>query len=135
VLDSFLTARTPPPAAGALLQGAIAAGALNQLFDVAFTSRNTTARGRAVALLGSAAFAASMDSTTRPLLALAEARTCADKLAPVEALGRDGDARALPYLRSIRTDWSCGGFFSRAQCNPCLVTALPQAIASIESRR
>jgi serine/threonine-protein kinase len=134
VADVFLEARTPPPSAATLLQGPLAAYASDVLIDAALTSRNTVARSRAVALLGSSAFEPYQDATTHALVALAGAHTCDERLEPVEALGREGDARALPYLRAVRTDWSCGGFFSRAQCNPCLTAALPQAIQAIESR-
>jgi serine/threonine-protein kinase len=117
--------------AGDLLRGPLAADALDRLVE-AFL-RGGSGRSRLSALLGEAPFASRLDATQRGLIALSEARSCEAKRPVVEALGREGDSRALAPLRRIPIGSGCG-FLGLGTCNPCLGSAVPAAIRAIEAR-
>jgi serine/threonine protein kinase len=117
--------------AGELLRGPLAADALDRLIEAHL--RGGAGRSRLAALLGADPFASRLDPTQRGLIALSEARSCEAKRPVVEALGRDGDARALAPLRRIPIGSGCG-FLGLGTCNPCLGSAVPSAIRAIEAR-
>jgi len=128
VFASNPTLSTP---AGDMLRGPLAADALPRLVE-AFL-RGGAGRSRMAALLGEGPFASRLDPTQRGLIALSEARSCEAKRPIVEALGREGDARALAPLRRIPIGSGCG-FLGLGTCNPCLGSAVPSAIRAIEAR-
>ncbi len=117
--------------AEALLRGPLAESALDALVEAA--GRGGRGNARVLSLLADAAFASRLDATQRGLVALASARTCDARKAAVEALGRDGDARALPALQRVPTGTGCG-FLGLSACNGCLGGAVPAAVAAIEAR-
>lgn len=95
--------------------------------------RGGAAHGRVASLLAEPGFAGRLDATQRGLMALAGARSCEAKRPVVEALGREGDARALPALRRIPIGSGCG-FLRLGTRNECLGSAVPSAIRAIEAR-
>jgi hypothetical protein len=86
-----------------------------------------------LALLDAEPFASRLDPTGTHLVALARARTCEERRAAVRALGREGDARALPALRRIPTGSGCG-FLGLGRCNGCLDGYLSESLASLRAR-
>jgi len=131
VVRIFAASSAHATPAGELLRGPLAARALDPLVEVLL--RGASGRSRVAALLGEAPFSGRLDPTQRGLIALAEARSCEAKRPVVEALGREGDARALAPLRRIPIGSGCG-FLGLGTCNPCLGAALPSAIRAIEAR-
>lgn len=131
VVRIFAASSAHSTAAAELLRGPLSARALAPLVEVLL--RGGSGRSRVAALLGEAPFSGRLDPTQRGLIALAEARSCEAKRPVVEALGREGDARALAPLRRIPIGSGCG-FLGLGTCNPCLGSALPAAIRAIEAR-
>jgi eukaryotic-like serine/threonine-protein kinase len=131
VMRVFATNGALAGPAGALLRGPLAGVAVDALVETA--TRSGSGRARAAALLAEEPFSARLDATQRGLIALSGARSCEAKRAAAEALGRDGDARALPALRRIPIGSGCG-FLGLGTCNACLGAALPAAIRAIEAR-
>lgn len=132
VVRAATAAPRAPEQALTLLSGPLAPSAVGALLDQALDGRGA-ARARAAALLETSPFRERLDATARGLLALERAGTCEERLSAVQLLGREGDRRALPYLRRVRVGPGCG-FFGLGICNPCLTDALPAAINAIERR-
>ncbi len=130
VVRIYVASPTLAGPAGELLRGPLAEAALDPL--VAAAARGA-GRSRVESLLEAPPFAGRVDATQRGIMALAAARSCEAKRPVVEALGRDGDERALPALRRIPTGSGCG-FLSLGTCNSCMNGAVGQAIRAIESR-
>jgi len=122
-------ARSAP--AEALLRGPLAETALDAMVEAC--GHGAHPNPRLLAMLAEPRFAGRLDATQRGVVALASARTCEARRAAVEALARDGDARAIPALRRVQTGTGCG-FLGLRQCNGCLGGAVPAAIAAIEGR-
>jgi serine/threonine-protein kinase len=134
VVNAFAASRQPPPQAVALLTGPLAQIAGPLLLDALMSARGAPTRARLASVLSAAPFNASADPTLRGLIELASASSCEQKLPVVQQLGREADARALPYLRSIRVTPNGCGIFGVMACNPCLNEALPAALVSIQQR-
>ncbi|MBI5517764.1 MAG: serine/threonine protein kinase [Deltaproteobacteria bacterium] len=127
-----LEGRTPEPGMESLLRGPLRGWALGVLVELAGGAPGSR-RGRALALLAAEPFASRLDETAALLVALARARTCEERRTHVRALGRVGDARALPALRRIPTGSGCG-FLGLGRCNGCLDGYLSEAAAAIRAR-
>jgi serine/threonine-protein kinase len=131
VVRIFATASPRSAPAEALLRGPLAESSLDAMVDAC--ARAATGHARLSDLLAEAGFVERLDATQRAVLALTRARTCEARRAAVEALGREGDARALPALRRVPTGSGCG-FLGLGTCNGCLGGAIPAAIRAIEAR-
>ncbi len=129
----YASARRLPAGAEALLTGPLAAAIFEPLVTAGLETNSAAGRERVRALLQTPPFSSRAGVGLMALFDLQRARSCLDKRPVVETLGREGDARALPYLRRIRVGQGCG-FLGMGECNPCLAAVLPAAIASIEQR-
>ncbi len=129
----YASAGRLPAGTDELLAGPLAATIFEPLVTAGLESSSAAGRNRVRALLQTPPFASRAGAGVIALFDLQRARSCLDKRPLVELLGREGDARALPYLRRIRLGRGCG-FFGMGECNPCLTAVLPAAIASIEQR-
>jgi serine/threonine-protein kinase len=122
-------ARSAP--AEALLRGPLADSALDAMVEAC--GHGAHGSPRLLAMLAEPRFAEGLDATQRAMVALATARSCEARRGAVVALGREGDARAIPALRRVQTATGCG-FLGLRQCNACLGGAVPAAITAIEGR-
>ncbi len=134
VVNAFASQRRPVPQATALLGGPLSGTVGPYLLDAFMNARRPPTRARLLAALNAAPFNALADPTARGLIELSSARTCEEKLPIVQQLGREGDDRALPYLRRIQVSPRGCGVFGFGPCNPCLSEAMPQALAAIGRR-
>ena len=134
VVNAFAVSRRVPTQATTLLTGALSSDAGPVMVEAFMNAHNASTRARLLSVLSAPPFSAYADPTLRGLFELAAATSCEQKLPVVQQLGREGDGRALPYLRAIRTSPNGCGLFGVMACNPCLSEALPAAIASVQQR-
>ena len=134
VAQIAVSARAVSPGVLALLTGPLGPTAAPALLDTAMSAPSPAARAQAVAILTRPPFGGGNDPTLNALVGLASARSCEQKIAALGQLQRDGDARALPYLRAITVTPRGCGFLGMSPCNACLSEALPAALSAVEQR-
>jgi serine/threonine-protein kinase len=119
-----------------LLEGPLGAAGVDALVELSTNKAvSSSARARAARVVARPEIRALASPGTAILLDLKASSTCTAKHDVIERAKDDGDARALPVLKSMKSPRGCG-FMGIRDCWPCLRRddVLDDAIRAVEAR-